>query len=397
LPVVHVAGTNGKGSTSLMIADIMSAAGYQVGRFSSPHLHSYQERFTVNGQEIREDILLFYLEQVETVISFMEVSDCPTEFEILTAIAFLYFRDEKVDLAVLEVGMGGRYDSTNVIKPLVAVISSIDYDHMDYLGNTIEEIAYNKAGIIKPGRPVVIGPMEEPAQNVITAQADQLKARVIRFDKVAVSRVQAPTLGGQDINLNSAHFKLHNLRLALLGDYQLSNLACAVAAVEILSEAKFVVKEEHLVSALQKMKLPGRLEILRLNPLVIGDVAHNPQGAKALSSSLQTLLPGKPRVLVCGMLDDKDRAASLELLGAQSKKAVFTRPHGERSQNWRELSVLWRAQFPAKTSCELENITAAVKKGLELLMLDEYLLITGSFYVLEEARNYFLNSILTLH
>lgn len=376
-----------------MIADIMSAAGYKVGRFSSPHLHSYQERFTINGQMINEETLRYYLDQVEASLPsiLMEGGDYPTEFEILTALAFLYFRDEKVDLAVLEVGMGGRYDSTNVIKPLVAVITSIDYDHMDYLGNTIEEIAFNKAGIIKSGQPVVIGPMEGPAQNVIITQAAQLKARVIHCDEVLVSRVQVPTLEGQHIDLNSAHFKLNNLRLALLGDYQLSNLACAVAAVEILIEAKFVVAEEHLVSALQNLELPGRLEILQLNPLVIGDVAHNPQGAQALCSSLREILPGRERVLVCGMLDDKDRAASLEFLGVQSKLAVFTRPDSERGHNWRELSELWRACYPAKTSCEVESITAAVNKGLELLESDEYLLITGSFYVLEEARNYFLN------
>lgn len=393
LPVVHVAGTNGKGSTSLMIADIVSAAGYRVGRFSSPHLHCYEERFTINGEQISAARLLFYLEQIEAYLFSWQGNDRPTEFEILTAIAFLYFKDEKVDLAVLEVGLGGLYDSTNVIKPLVSVITGVDYDHMNILGDTIEEIAYNKAGIIKANVPVVIGSMPEKAQKVIAAQAEQLKAPLLKASDVMVERIGAPDLQGQYINLFSSHCKLSNQLLALLGDFQLRNLACAVSAVEVLLEKEFVIKAEDLARALPKMKMPGRLEILQSMPLVIGDVAHNPQGASALNHALQELLPDRNRVLVCGMLDDKDRAASLKSIGRACTRAVFTRPLGERNCNWHETARLWQEQFPDTPCFELENITAAVKKGMALLGEDEYLLITGSFYVLEEARGYFLNNL----
>ncbi|HNX93463.1 MAG TPA: Mur ligase family protein, partial [Syntrophomonas sp.] len=320
-------------------------------------------------------------------------NDRPTEFEILTAIAFLYFKDEKVDLAVLEVGMGGLYDSTNVTKPLVSVITSIDFDHMNILGNTIEEIAFNKAGIIKANVPVVIGAMPEKARKVIAAQAEQFRAPLVKASDVMAERVDAPDLQGQFINLSSSYFILQNQLFALLGDFQLRNLACAVSAIEVLLEKGFTVKTEDLARTLPKLKMPGRLEILQTIPLVIGDVAHNPQGAEALTHALQELLPGRKRVLVCGMLDDKDRAASLKCIGPLCSRAVFTRPLGERNRNWHETALLWQQQFPDKPCFELENITAAVKKGLTLLQEDEYLLITGSFYVLEEARGYFLNNL----
>lgn len=389
LSVVHVAGTNGKGSTSLMIADIVSTAGYKVGRFSSPHLHCYEERFTINGKEISPVRLLSYLERVEECLLSWAESDWPTEFEILTAIAFLYFADEKVDLAVLEVGMGGLYDSTNVVCPLVSVITAIDYDHTDILGDTIEEIAYNKAGIIKAGVPVVIGSMVAAAEKVIARQAEHCQAPLRKSADVKVERLQTPDLQGQLINLSSSAFKLNRQRFSLRGDFQLHNLACAVATVELLRETGFAVQTKDLAVALNKFNLPGRLEVLHTEPLVIGDVAHNPQGAAALSSALQELLPGRKRVLLCGMLDDKERATIIQHIGPSSSQAVITRPQGQRSQNWQQAAVLWSEQFPEKTCYEVESITMAVKKALELLSGDDYLLITGSFYVLDEARKYF--------
>ncbi len=390
---VHVAGTNGKGSTSLMIADIVSAAGYQVGRFSSPHLHCYEERYTINGTLISTAQLLRYLERIEEQLADWPDDDFPTEFEILTAAAFLYFSEAKVDLAVLEVGLGGLYDSTNVIQPLVAVITGVDYDHMSILGNTLEEIAFNKAGIIKAGAAVVAGAMPDAAERVIIARAEQLQAPLTRAATVRIERTKAPELQGQVIHLTSRRFQLRDQRFALLGTFQLGNLACAVAAVERLIEQGFVIRAEDMTRALANLQLPGRLEVLCSQPLVIGDVAHNPQGAQALSHALQELLPGRKRVLVCGMLDDKDQTASLAALGPFCSQAVFTRPLGERSRDWHRTAGLWKRQFTDIPCFEMENITAAVQKGLALLNGEEYLLITGSFYVLEEARSYFPNNL----
>ncbi len=394
LPAVHIAGTNGKGSSSLMIADILSIAGYRVGRFTSPHLHSYTERFTVDGQEIAQQDLKLYLDQVEDCIPrlLMEGIDQPTEFEILTAVAFLYFRDEKVDIAVLEVGMGGIYDSTNVINPMVAVITSIDFDHMAFLGNTIEEIAFNKAGIIKPGIEVVLGEMSAEAQKVMYQEAANQNATITLASNVEVRRVQLPDLQGQYIKLQTRYFNLNKVFFSLLGDYQLKNLAAAITTIEILMQHGYKVYEEHLLKALSQFKIAGRLEVIQKQPLVIADLAHNPHGAMALAESLKTLLPDKERVLVCGMVDDKDRLSSLKALGENSRVAVITRPTGDRSTNWRELAELWKQIYPHKKMHEEENISAAVRKGLETMGEDDYLLITGSFYILDEAREYFTNS-----
>jgi len=393
LPAVHVAGTNGKGSTSLMIADILSIAGYRVGRFISPHLHSYTERFLIDGQEIAWERFKIYLDQIEACILVLlqEGIDRPTEFEILTAVAFQYFQDEKVDIAVLEVGMGGIYDSTNVIYPLAAVITSIDFDHTAFLGNTLEEIAMNKAGIIKPDIEVVVGEMSAEARQVIFQVARQQNAQIILSTSTNVQRLQPPTLQGQAIQLQSRHFNIDKGLFSLLGDYQLKNLATAITTLDILEKHNFKINEEHVLKALAQFKMPGRLEVLQWQPLVIGDVAHNPQGAQALAQSLEVLLPARGRVLLCGMLDDKD-TASLESLGEHTRAAVITRPAGERSSYWQTLTGRWQVLYPHKEVYEVENITAAVQKALELLREDEFLLITGSFYVMDEARRCFLNS-----
>lgn len=390
LAAVHIAGTNGKGSTSLMIADIISQAAYRVGRFISPHLHSYGERFTINGMEIPMTVLKSYLNQVEAVIEKQtSICDRPTEFEILTAVAFLYFRDEKVDLAVLEVGMGGLYDSTNVIHPLLAVITSIAYDHTAFLGNTIKEIAINKAGIIKPGIQVVMGEMPEDAQKVVYQTAAQQKAEVIPATRVSINPSRPPNLHGQHIKLHSRYFNFDDLTFSLLGDYQLVNLAAAVTAVELLMDQGYKVEEKHLQAALSEFKMPGRLEVLQWHPLVIGDVAHNPQGAEALAQSLQHLLPDRNKVLLCGFLDDKDTKQNLAALGDHTSSAVISRPNSVRAEHWQETTRLWQVLYPQKEVHEVENIKEAVQKGLALVEKDEYLLITGSFYLLDEARLYF--------
>lgn len=395
LAAVHIAGTNGKGSTSLFIAEVISQAGYRVGRFTSPHLHSYRERFTINEQEISFEALKRYLDQVEAVIKkrLLQDSEQPTEFEILTAIAFLYFRDEKVDLMVLEVGMGGLFDSTNVIQPVVSVITGIAYDHTAFLGNTIEEIAFNKAGIIKSGVPVVTGIMPEAARQVICQQAFRQNAELVSADSIQMQQNKEPDLNGQSISLKSRYFNIACARFSLLGDYQLNNLACALGAVEVLMEHGFRVEEQHLLNALTAFKMPGRMEVLQEDPLVIGDVAHNPQGAQALADSLAHLLPGRSRILLCGFLDDKDVKLNLEALGNQTRIAVVSRPNSDRASHWQEAARIWRQLNPLQDVFVEENITAAVQKSLALLEPDEYLLITGSFYLLDEARQYFVRSL----
>jgi dihydrofolate synthase/folylpolyglutamate synthase len=392
LKCVHIAGTNGKGSTALIIADVLIKAGYRVGRFSSPHLHSYFERFTIDGQEIVAEVFQSILDGIEQHIRVMlERGELhPTEFEVLTAVAFQYFQDEGVDVAVLEVGMGGSYDSTNVIIPLVAVITGVDFDHMSYLGTSLEEIASNKAGIIKAGVPVVAGLMEEKAERVVSNRARSAGSQLLKSSQTRVSRVGNPELQNQVIDIEGIGISMQGVRFALRGDYQLQNLATALTALQVLQEKGYQVEEQSIRGSLLSLKLPGRLEVIQQNPLVIADAAHNPQGAKALADSLDTLWPDRKKVLVVGLVDDKERAGIIQVLGRNTRSAVVTRPQGPRGSAWQEVKVRWQQVFPNIPVVEIESIPEAVARGLEMMQKHDYMVITGSFYVLDQARRIFI-------
>lgn len=394
LSYIHIAGTNGKGSTSLIIADILIKAGYKVGRFSSPHLHSYMERFTVNGQEIAAGELNAIWCGIEKHIDDMlsRGEDHPTEFEVLTAIAFQFFKNQKVDVAVMEVGMGGSYDSTNVIVPLAAVITGVDFDHTAYLGKTLAEIAGNKAGIIKPGVPVIAGVMALEALEVVKRRAESLKAPLYQSSRIKITRIGNPGLDGQLVDIEGVCCRIPRAQFSLRGDYQLRNLAVALNVIEVIKSRGFPVEKQHILQALHSICIPGRLEVVQQRPLVIIDAAHNPQGARALAESLDTLLPVRNKILVVGLLDDKEREGVLQALGHNTRMAIVTRPQGPRGKYWKEVSQHWLNIFPDIEVLAIENITEAVKKAIERLCGDDYLVITGSFYVLDEARRVFINN-----
>ncbi len=386
LKTVHIAGTNGKGSTAFMLSAVLSQAGYRVGRFISPHIHSYRERFTINDTFIEEEEFLSYLAQVQKHIK--NLSERPTEFEILTAIALEYFRDKQVDLAILEVGMGGIYDSTNVIEPVVSVITGIDYDHTQYLGTSLEEIARNKAGIIKKKVPLVMGPVNLPAWQVIAARARELDSPLYPSSLAEVTREAQPSLEGQLLKLAFSGQVIDKVFLPSPAYYQLENLAVAFTALQVLKMAGFSWTEGDMKAALAKLRIPGRMEIVRINPPFILDAAHNPQAASVLASSLDDILPGKKKILVLGVLDDKDAQNILKPLGHNTRALVLSRPEGGRSKNWKRLKEDGLSLFPGADSYMEEDIIEAIKVGESLLKLGDYLLITGSFYLLDKARKY---------
>lgn len=378
----------------MMIASILSQAGYQVGRFISPHLHSYCERLSIDGIPIDGKLFLAYLNDLEKKVQSMLAEGCqhPTEFEILTAVAFQYFKDKQVDIAVLEAGLGGIYDSTNVIIPEVSVITGVDYDHLNFLGTSLEEIAYNKAGIIKNQVPVVTGEMEERAINVIRHKAWQQNAELHPSTEVEVIRLKKPDIDGQLVDIKSAFFNLKQVKFSLLGDYQLKNLATALTSLAVLKQQHYQLKERDIEITLASMKMPGRLEVIKRKLPVIIDVAHNPQAAASLEVSLDNLFPAQKRVMVCGLVDDKDASNIIIHWGKNTRACVVTRPEGERGGNWRRVTEEWKRAFPHTLLYEEESIIEAVKKGQELVQGEEYLLITGSFYVLNQARSYLINT-----
>lgn len=411
LNCIHVAGTNGKGSTGLIIASILEQAGFRVGVYSSPHLHSYCERYKVNGQPIKKEELNRYLQRIAVHIEDLQNQGIPTpsEFEILTALGFQYFSDAGLDYLILEVGMGGLYDTTNVAHPLVSVITGIDFDHTAYLGCSLEEIAANKAGIIKPGRPVVVGPMPEAARQVITQIAAARESNIYFSERVNIRHTAKPGLKGQYLNIRFGKYQLDDVFFSLAGEYQLVNLATALTALSVLQEQqggpenipadmeRFIegepdgqISASAIRKALASLHHPGRLEVVRQNPLVIIDAAHNPQGARALTDSLSAMLPGRLRVLVCGMLDDKDVIHTLQPLVDDTRACIVTRPEGMRGSNWQRVAEAWNLVSLHKTCIMEESINRAVNKGLDLLEEEEYLLVTGSFYVLDAARRFFM-------
>ncbi len=393
-PCIHIAGTNGKGSVALIISTVLHQAGYRVGRFISPHIHSYRERFSVNNQEIKEYILLDYLHKIEGNLEKMSGQgyDRVTEFELLTAIAFQYFKDSKVDIAVLETGMGGLYDSTNVVSPLLSIITGIDYDHQSYLGKSLKEIALNKAGIIKPGVPVVVGNMDEIALQVIQDRAEYQGCSLFPASLSRIKRRGEPGIDGQVVEIKCPGLEIDKVYFSLLGDFQLQNLAVALTSLMVLKQQGYNIKNEHIATALATLKHPGRMELISKNPPIIVDVAHNPQAARELSYSLHNQFPQKRRIMVCGMLDDKDSMAILQELGGDCRASVVTRPESQRGLHWQQVAEQWRLLYPDKEVWVEEDIEKAVKTGISLLRPDEYLLVAGSFYILDRARRYLITT-----
>lgn len=391
LQYVHIAGTNGKGSTALIIAEVLTRAGYKVGRFVSPHLHSYLERITIDGVEIGATKFWAILDEIDDHIRVMldRGEEHPTEFEVLTAAAFRYFQLEQVDLAVMEVGMGGTYDSTNVITPRVAVITGVDFDHTAFLGDTIGEIAANKAGIIKPRVPVVIGPMDIEAYKVISQQAQAMQAPLFHSSDIKVIPSRPASLLSQEVDLEGPALQLKGVTYTMPGTYQRRNLAVALRALLVLRDQELEIDTNSIRSALAGVSNPGRLEVVCQSPLVIADAAHNPQGARALAESLHDLLPGRAKVLVLGLLDDKERAGVLAPLAENTRVVVVTRPQGSRSEAWQEVELVWRRDFPQIQVEIVESIELAVKRAVTVVTGGDYIVITGSFYVLDQARRLF--------
>jgi dihydrofolate synthase/folylpolyglutamate synthase len=394
LNCIHVAGTNGKGSVSFIIASVLSAAGYKTGRFSSPHIHSYRERFTIDGQDIEEQELERYLKCMQNIIKKLTAGGegQPTEFEVLTALAFKYFSNNQVNPAVLEVGLGGTYDATNVIVPLVSVITSIDYDHQAVLGNSLQEIAANKAGIIKKGIPVVTGLIPPDALSVIREKVIAEKTELVTSDRVKINRKSASILSGQIIDIQYGLNYLPEVKFGLSGDFQLENLRTALNTLLVLDEYGYHVSKQDLIMALQSLKFPGRMEVVSEQPLVIIDAAHNPHGAKALADSLAASFSGRKKFLLCGYLDDKDAETIIDYLGPDTSCCVVSRPEGQRAANWKRVADIWKRKYPGIKCIVEENIDDAVELGLELLNTADYMVITGSFYLIDRARKHFTKS-----
>ncbi len=385
LKLVHVAGTNGKGSTTAMIANVLSKAGYRTGMYISPHLYRNTERMIIDGIEItEEDFVSFALEVMEKVKLMEEKGlEKPTQFEMYTAMAFLYFERKKVDFAVIEVGLGGRFDATNVIDPLISVITSISYDHTDILGDTIEKIAFEKAGVIKEGSTVVVYPQLYPeAGSVIEAVSRENKARLVKADAASIV-LKNYSAEGQLIDFKYGGYDIKDIKLPLIGDHQIINAAVALTAVAELNKMGHIVGAEAVRKGIETVKWPCRLSIVSTEPLILIDGAHNEDGINSLQGALSKYFSSRKIIFVIGMLRDKDYNYAIKRLMPLAHIAVATKPVSDRAL---EASAMAEAIKPycSRVSCE-PDIIKAIEIAKGLYDKDSMICICGSLYLAGSA------------
>ncbi|MEA3424353.1 MAG: folylpolyglutamate synthase/dihydrofolate synthase family protein [Bacillota bacterium] len=383
LKVIHIAGTNGKGSTSAFISNILIEAGYNVGLFSSPFLQIFNERIRLNNKNIPNqtlaDITAFVKDKIDEMVS--SGKDHPTEFEIVTAIAFEYYKRENVDMVVLEVGMGGRLDSTNVVNvPLCTVITPIAMDHIDYLGETIEEIAGEKAGIIKDGVSVVVHPQEIKASEVIE--------RITKEKNAPLTIVDLSSIEITKETLTETKFKYEGniYSISLLGRHQTRNASVAINVMKNLNDiSDFSIDQKSIERGLKGTVWPGRMEILNKKPLIIIDGAHNTHGAKSLRDTIEHLLKGRKVIGVIGILADKEVDEMLELVVPLFDEVIVTEPNSPRSMSYTELTS--KVKKYNNHVLGYERILEAVIEARSKVGKDDVVLVFGSLYMIGEVRS----------
>jgi len=391
IKTIHVAGTNGKGSTSALIAGVLQKAGLKVGVYTSPHLHSYSERIRINGKNIEDQDFALAMARVKEVVpQVLQVTgENPTEFEILTALALSYFAEKKVDLAIMEVGMGGRLDSTNVITPLVSVITSISKDHSNYLGPTLEDVAQEKAGIIKAKVPVISALQERNVEEILLKKAKEMACPSYFIKDYQVEQ-KSFSSQGQVFQLITDKNQYSNLEISLLGDHQMENATVAVKVIELLQSLGYQISSNHIREGLKAVQWPGRLEYHRLQKQFLFDGAHNPEGAEVLAKALPKFFSYNKLIYVLGVLEDKDKKDIIKHLGPLGGMFIITRPPNERAGDWESLMELLRP-YDKEIVIE-EDYKKALDFAFSTAGEDDLICITGSLYLLGECRQYVLNT-----
>lgn len=386
---VHIAGTKGKGSVAAMTARVLTASGYRTGLYTSPHFHSLRERISVDGSLISEAEFAAtmaeirpFIESVRQDAAFRQL----TYFEVLTALAFAYFRKEQVDFQVLEVGLGGRLDATNVAKPAVCIITSISLDHTQILGNSLGQIAREKAGIVKPGCWVVISPQPEEAASAIKEICREKEAKVVHVGEDIKWHKTGGDMFHQSLVIEGRENN-YDVRIPLLGDFQLENAAAAVAALEIVGSAGFAISAADIAEGLAGVEWPGRFQIVQQHPAVLIDGAHNVASMKRLMSNIKEYFSDRRILLVFGTSSDKDIPGIVGELVSLSPQVIVVQARHSRAAS---LAVL-AAEF-SQRGIEVESgesISQALSRALSRADRTDLVCVTGSLFVVAEALDYF--------
>ena len=389
---VHVAGTKGKGSTCAMIASMLQAAGLKVGLYTSPHLIDIRERICVNGHMISHADFARLTREIEPIVGRMK--PMPTYFDVLTAIAFKYFAEQKIEIAVVETGLGGRLDSTNVIRPEVTAITSLSKDHMAQLGSTLAQIAEEKAGIFKAGVPAITVLQDPDVEAVLKRVADKVGApldvtgKSIEFSyRFESSRMLGPH---NRVCLTTPNSKFEHLAVPLLGEHQAINCGLALSVIDRLKSRGFAISDAKAMEGLAKTTIPGRMEMLGQTPRVISDGAHNAASVDAVMRAIGQHIPYDSMVVIFGCCADKDVPGMLERIAAGADKVIFTKVDSIRSADPNELSARYIEQYGkmAQVAHTLEDALAIANRAVTK---EDLICITGSFYLVGEAKKLFMS------
>jgi dihydrofolate synthase/folylpolyglutamate synthase len=387
IPTIHVAGTKGKGSTAAMCDAVLRAAGYRTGFYSSPHLHHFRERIRLNSQPVCESQfahlvgdLWHHLEWVPANTALGPVS----LFEFMTAMAFQCYREQRVDFQTIEVGLGGRLDATNVVEPSVCVITSVSLDHTAILGDTLEQIAGEKAGIIKPGVRVVIGPQPPPARSVILAVCRRRQAEPVMVGEDVTWQARDRDSTGQSF-LIRGRLGEYPLHMPLLGAHQLENAASAVAALESLQEQGYSIPRPAFAQGFSRVSWPCRMEVLSQSPLVVADGAHNAYSMATLLKSLPDYFDYTNLLIIAGFSRDKSLKDMVALLAEGRPRVITARSRHPRSAPPQELAALFRDQGLEGVGA-MDTVQAAVAQATEWAGPEDLILGTGSLFVAAEVR-----------
>jgi dihydrofolate synthase/folylpolyglutamate synthase len=380
---IHIGGTNGKGSTAAMMASILEREGYRVGLYTSPHLIRFTERIKVNGKEIGKEEVAALSGWMREKIEEANIDPPFTFFDFTTAMALYYFKQKMVDLAVLEVGLGGRLDSTNVVDPLLSVITNISKDHEAYLGKSLLKIAQEKAGIIKPGRPLITAATQPHVLRLFSKICREKGSPYFRVGK----EFRYVTAEDGDFHYEGLHRKLWGLHLNLKGFHQIINATTALGTLEVLEDLGYPVSIDAMVAGLREVDWPGRLEMVSSSPKVILDGAHNPAGALVLHEVLKKEFQYQRLILLIGVMKDKDIKSILHLLVPLADHIILTRPNTDRAAPPALLKKVLGKN--GKKTEIIEDLKEAIERGLSITGPEDLLCITGSLYTVGEARAYF--------
>jgi len=380
--IIHVGGTNGKGSVCKFLESILVKSGYNVGVYTSPHLQRFSERFIVNSKEISESELVLLIEKVKPIVDDMVVNNnTPTFFEIVTAMAFQYFKDKKVEFAIIEVGLGGRFDATNIVNPMVTIITNVSLDHQDRLGNKIEDIAFEKAGIIKQGIPVITA-ASGPALEIIKKISEEKKSDITIIGRDSWRKISGSE-NWQEF-LISGPIKDYKVTTFMFGKYQGENIAISLSTVEVLQINGVYIPDKSIYEGLEKINNPGRMEIVSFEPMILLDGAHNVEGMANLRKSIEEELIFNGFILILGILKDKNIKEILDVITPISDVIITTKSHNLRACD----PAILKDMIKEKEVVIIDDISKAVDYAKSISSIQDLICITGSLFTVGEARDH---------